>query len=132
MSEALRDLDMSLTAYSLVPCWDDEQPYYGLFVERGDFRDREQALHLAGELDRRLGAINMEYASKRDSRRLGPVRVDLIPTGSWHEWDRQRLLRTGGSLDQYKHPCLITEPHFREIMRVEQELSAEGAAGLPV
>jgi hypothetical protein len=130
MMEALRDLDMSLTAYSLVPCWDDEQPYYGLFVERGDFRDREQALHLAGELDRRLGAINMEYASKRDSRRLGPIRVDLIPTGAWYEWDRQRLVRTGGNMEQYKHPCLITEPHFREIMRVEQELSAGGGAAL--
>jgi hypothetical protein len=128
MMEALRDLDMSLTAYSLVPCWDDEQPYYGLFVERGDFLDRDQALHLAGELDRRLGTINMEYASKRDSRRLGPIRVDLIPTGAWHEWDRQRLVRTGGNMEQYKHPCLITEPHFREIMQVEQELSAEGGS----
>jgi hypothetical protein len=125
MSEALHDLDMSLTAYSLVPCWDDQQPYYGLFVERGDFLDGEQALHLAGELDRRLNAINMEYASKRQSQRLGAIRVDFIPTGAWQEWDRQRLLRTGGNPEQYKHPCLIAEPHFREIMRVEQELSTE-------
>jgi hypothetical protein len=123
MTDALRDLDMSLTGYSLVPCWDDEQPYYGLFVERGDFRDRNQALHLASELDRRLGDINMEYASKRGSQRLGPVRVDLIRTGAWQEWDRQRLLQTGGNVDQYKHPCLITDPHFRENMRVENELS---------
>src|SRR5262245_45298573 len=125
MSEALRDLDMSLTAYSLVPCWDDQQPYYGLFVERGDFGDRGQALHLAAELDLRLCDINMEYASKRESQRLGPIRVDLIRTGAWYEWDRQRLLRNGGSPEQYKHPCLITEPHFRENMAVEQELSME-------
>src|SRR5262249_9540927 len=125
MSEALRQLDMSLTAYSLVPCWDDEQPYYGLFVERGDFHSRQQALHLASELDQRLSAMNMEYASKRGSRRLGPIRVDLIPTGAWQEWDRRRLQRTGGNLEQYKHPCLVTEPHFRENMKVEQELSAE-------
>jgi hypothetical protein len=125
MADALRDLDMSLTAYSLVPCWDDEQPYYGLFVEHGDFRDRDQALHLATEMDRRLGAINMEYAGKRESRRLGPVRVDLIRTGAWQEWDRQRLLQTGGNVDQYKHPCLITDTHFKESMRVEQELSMD-------
>jgi len=116
---------MSLTAYSLVPCWDDEQPYYGLFVEHGDFHDRDQALHLASEMDRRLGAINMEYAGKRESRRLGPVRVDLIRTGAWQEWDRQRLLQTGGNVDQYKHPCLITDTHFKESMRVEQELSMD-------
>jgi hypothetical protein len=126
MTELLRDLDMSLTAYSLVPCWDDVQPYYGLFVERGDFRDSDQALHLASALDRWLSNINMEYASKRESQRLGPIRVDFVRTGAWQEWDRQRLLRTGGSVDQYKHPCLITDPHFREAMQVEQELSTEG------
>jgi hypothetical protein len=132
MSDALRDLDMSLTAYSLVPCWDDEQPYYGLFVERGDFRDRDQALQLAHELDRRLGDVNMEYASKRDSLRLGTIRVDLVRTGAWQEWDRQRLLHTGGNVDQYKHPCLITDPHFRESMRVEQELSMESDPALHI
>src|SRR5262249_4478227 len=112
MQTALRNLDLSLTAYSLVPCWDDDQPYYGLFVERGDFVDSEQALRLAEELDRQLGAINMEYASKRDSLRLGAIRVALLHTGAWQTWDRQRLARTGGSIEQYKHPCLITDPHF--------------------
>jgi hypothetical protein len=127
MSESLRDLDMTLTAYSLVPCWDDEQPYYGLFVERGDFRDRDQALALAEELDRRLGEINMEYASKRSSQRLGPIRVALIPTGAWQHWDRQRLSRSGGTLEQYKHPCLITDPHFRDNIEVEEELATATA-----
>jgi hypothetical protein len=126
MEETLREMDLSLTAYSLVPCWDDEQPYYGLFVERGDFSDREHARRLATALDRRLGAINMEYASKRESHRLGPIRVALTPTGAWQHWDRQRWLRTGGNLEQYKHPCLITDPHFRDNMEVEEELEQEG------
>lgn len=128
MQTALRDLDLSLTAYSLVPCWDDEQPYYGLFVERGDFVDREQAARLAEELDRQLSTINMEYASKRDSLRLGAIRVALLHTGAWHTWDRQRLARTGGSIEQYKHPCLITEPHFRENMEIEEELAPHSHA----
>src|SRR5262249_29955161 len=93
MEEALRTLDISLTAYSLVPCWNDEQPYYGLFIERSDFADRGQAMRLAEVLDQGLSAVNMEYASKRDSRRLGPIRVALMHPGAWHEWDRQRLLR---------------------------------------
>ena len=39
--------------------------------------------------------------------------------------DRQRQSRNGGTMEQYKHPCLITEPHFRENMAVEQELSMD-------
>src|SRR5262249_51371614 len=42
MADALKELDLSVTAYSLAPCWDEELPYYGLFVERGDLADRRQ------------------------------------------------------------------------------------------
>lgn len=122
MATALGDLDLSLTAYSLVPCWDDEMPYYGLFIEGADLTGQEQGLRLAESLDRGLREMNPEYASKRETRRLGPVRLELIPSGTWQQWDRQRLARTGGTLEQYKHPCLITDAHFRENIQVEQEL----------
>src|SRR5205085_10402305 len=29
MTEVLRELELTLTAYSVAPCWHDEQPYYG-------------------------------------------------------------------------------------------------------
>jgi hypothetical protein len=122
MADALRDLDLSVTAYSLAPCWDDELPYYGLFVERGDLADRRQGLELAARLERRLGQVNVEYAAKRDSLRLGPVRLQPLPTGTWQQWDRQRLARTGGTPEQYKHPCLIADPKFRETMPVVEEV----------
>jgi hypothetical protein len=119
MEEILRELELTLTAYSLAPCWDDEQPYYGLFVERGDFFNREQAQHLADQLDGRLGQFNMEYRSKRDSRRLGAVRPELLPPGAWSQWDRQRQARNGGTLEQYKHPCLIADLDFRRSIAAE-------------
>ena len=122
MTDVLRELNLNLTAYSLAPCWDDELPYYGLFVERGDLNGREQSMKLAEALDRRLCAVNIEYAAKRDSRRLGPLRLEIIPTGAWQQWDRQRLTRTGGTLEQYKHPGLISDPAFRESMQVEEEV----------
>jgi len=115
-------LNLTVTSYSLAPCWDDEQPYYGLFVERGDLRDRGQAVALAEALERRLVEVNIEYAAKRESRRLGAVRLLLLPAGVWAEWDRRRLAKTGGSLEQYKHPCLIPDPKFRESMPVEEEV----------
>ncbi len=122
MKDVLNRLNVNLTTYSLAPCWSDEQPYYGLFVERGDLAGREEGLRLAEALDRRLGEVNVEYATKRESRRLGPVRLQMLPTGAWPQWDRARLARTGGSLEQYKHPCLIADPKFRETIAVEEEL----------
>jgi hypothetical protein len=126
MAEVLRELDLSLTAYTVAPCWHDETPYYGLFVEGGDFGSREQAARLAEALDRRLAERNIEYAGKRESRRLGPVRLELLPPGAWQQWDRQRLARTGGTPEQYKHPCLVPDLHFRESMPVAEEVAAAG------
>lgn len=122
MADVLRQLSLSVTTYSLAPCWDDQLPYYGLFVERGDLADRSATMSLAQGLERRLCEVNEEYASKRQSRRLGPIRVQLITPGSWAEWDRKRLARTGGSLDQYKHPSLISDPKLRETLPVEEEV----------
>lgn len=126
MDEALRELDLTLTAYTVAPCWDDVQPYYGLFVERGDFATREQGLKLAAALDRRLTLLNVEYESKRTSLRLGPMRLELLPAGTWREWDAKRLARTGGTLEQYKHPCLVPDPEFRKTVPVVEEVA--GAA----
>jgi hypothetical protein len=127
MTEALRQLNLTLTAYSVAPCWDEDQPYYGLFVERGDLGDRAQGMRLAEALERQLEQGNVEYAAKRESQRLGPIRLALLPTGSWQQWDRQRLARTGGSLEQYKHPCLIPDIKFRESVVVEEEVAASRA-----
>jgi hypothetical protein len=122
MAELARSFDLNLTAYSVAPCWDEERPYYGLFVEACELADRDQGRRLAEALDRRLIESNDEYASKRDSGRLDALRLELLPCGAWQRWDRQRLARTGGTLEQYKHPCLIPDLSFRETMAVEQEV----------
>jgi hypothetical protein len=131
MAGALAELDLTLTAYSLAPCWDEERPYYGLFVERDDFGDPAQGPRLAESLERRLMKANIEYASKRDTGRLGPVRLELLPAGTWREWDRQRLARTGGAAEQYKHPCLIGDLNFRQTVPVEQEVALAGGRAAP-
>ncbi len=121
MAAVLRQLDLTLTCYSVAPCWDDETPYYGLFVERPDVADAERGARLAALLDRQLGEENVEYRGKRDSLRLAPLRLELLPAGTWAEWDRERLRRNGGSLEQYKHPCLINDMNFRTTMPVQAE-----------
>lgn len=107
-----------VTAYSLAPVWDERQPYYAVFLEEPDAADEGRLRCFLAEFDRQLGEENVEYAAKRESGRLGPVRAALIPAGTWAAWDRARLASTGGSPEQYKHPCLIGDTKFRDTMRV--------------
>jgi hypothetical protein len=122
MTQIVAALGMTLTAYSLAPCWHEEQPYYGLFIERCDLANREEGVRLAAALEQRLREVNVEYAAKRDSRRLGPVRLELLPPHFWQSWDERRLARTGGTFEQYKHPCLISDLSFRDSIGVEEVL----------
>jgi hypothetical protein len=116
MAVVLCELDLTVSAYTVAPCWpagdgDFEQPYYGLFLEKGEVAEAVAPV-LAERLEARLRAVNDEYASKRDSLRLGALRVEWLRPGFWREWDRERLKKTGGVLDQYKRPCLISDPGF--------------------
>jgi hypothetical protein len=120
MGDVLREMNVNLTAYSVAPCWDDETPFYGLFIERADLTNRDEGVRLTQALEQRLAHLNIEYASKRESQRLGPMRLFLLPEQSWQRWDRQRLARTGGSLDQYKHPCLIADLKFRDSVTIDE------------
>ncbi len=122
MTDVLRSLNHNLTSYSVAPCWDDEMPFYGLFLERGDIASRDHGVQLTQALEHALARVNIEYAGKRESQRLGPMRLFVIPTHAWQQWDRQRLARNGGAAEQYKHPCLIPDPKFRETITVEEEI----------
>jgi hypothetical protein len=128
MNELCHALDLNLTSYCLAPCWSDSRPYYGLFVEASDLAGKEQGKQLAQMLDQRLGEMNCEYASKRQSLRLGAARLELLPTGAWHEWDRRRLALTGGTWEQYKHPCLINDLNFRDTVKVLEEVAPASKA----
>src|SRR5262249_49638147 len=104
--------------YSLAPCWDEAKPDYGLFAGRGGLSD-ESAIGLLGALDGKFRDQNSESDAKRDSGRLGPPRLLVLPPGTWLKWDQERLRRSGGAAEQYKHPCLIGDPEFRTGMPVE-------------
>jgi hypothetical protein len=109
--------------YSLAPVWDDAQPYYGLFIEEPDAANEAALRHFLADYDRALGEQNIEYAAKRESQRLGPVRAFVLPAGTWANWDRDRLAKTGGSPEQYKHPCLIGDVAFKETLLVLREVA---------
>lgn len=123
MDAVLARLPQPITGYTLAPVWHDEQPYYTLFIEQQDAGDEAQLQRFLGAFEQELGQRNIEYAAKRSSLRLGPVRIALIPTGTWLKWDQERLARTGGSPEQYKRPCLINDLGFHTTMPVIREMS---------
>jgi hypothetical protein len=122
LADVTRQLALPLPAYTVAPVWNDEQPYYGLFVEREAWSDAAARSVLLA-FDAALYKANDEYRSKRSSGRLGPVRVQWLPSGTWVAWDRDRLAKSGGPPEQYKHPCLIGDVKFRDSMPVEGELA---------
>ena len=68
--------------------WDDAQPYYAIFLEEQDGSNEPLLKDFLSALEHELGEQNVEYAAKRESGRLGPVRAIMIPPGTWHQWDR--------------------------------------------
>ncbi|HUQ68364.1 MAG TPA: GH3 auxin-responsive promoter family protein, partial [Planctomycetaceae bacterium] len=109
MSTTLASLGWTLSTFTLVPLWQGSQPYYGLLVEESELPDRDTGVRLAAAVDDALQQANCEYATKRQTNRLGPVRIRWLPAGTWHAWRETRLAKTGGSMEQYKHPCLLPD-----------------------
>lgn len=105
----LTRVPLPLGTYSLVPLWHDTTPHYGLFLEAGDAANRDLLERFVNDLDRELGVQNVEYAAKRESARLGPLESRVLPAGAWLQWDQEMLAKRGGSAEQYKHPCLLSD-----------------------
>jgi len=105
---AQRAAGLHVKSYLLVPTWDDP-PYYSLLIEEDDLRTDGAADRLAAAVEHQLRHQNVEYVCKRDTRRLGPVRVIGIPEGSWIEFQKRRLVRSGGTVEQYKQPHLVPD-----------------------
>ena len=105
---AQRGLGVHLRSYLLAPSWDDP-PYYSLLIEESDIAVPALNDRLAGAVEDELRQQNVEYVSKRDSLRLGPVRIVRIANGSWRDFQKRRLVRSGGTVEQYKQPHLVPD-----------------------
>ena len=125
MREAATAMDLHLTSFTVAPVWGDP-PGYRLLVESVDFRVPEIADRLATQADTALQSLNMEYGEKRRTGRLAPLAAELLPPGTWARFARQRQSKLGGSVEQYKHPCLVPDLAFyvafiRDFARAETE-----------
>ena len=116
MGEVGRSHGSAIVNFVLAPRW-DQTPYYVLHVERSDLAQTDG--HLAHALDLALQQVNIEYASKRQSDRLGPVRTNVLPSGYLSSRDEREAVRYRPANEQYKHRYLYTQPdHDGELLSI--------------
>ena len=83
-----------------------QPPHYELRLER----DTDGlGTRIAQCVDRHLGELNIEYRSKRESGRLGPVRFVSLPAGTLERTETENIRARRGRSEQYKHQYLLTE-----------------------
>ena len=110
VNDSTAALGLRLKSYLLTATWDDP-PYYSLLVEEDDLSDPPTGARLAAAVEARLALANVEYENRLDapsSPRPDP-RPSRSPPGSWVEFQKRRLARSGGTAEQYKQPCLLSD-----------------------
>jgi hypothetical protein len=103
--------------FTLTPSW-GVPPAYTLFVECADQSEAELHATLnrfAIAVDQDLCRRNLEYAEKRGTGRLGLLTSIRLDPTAWRRFTESRQVRTGGSAEQYKHPCLVPDPEFQSL-----------------
>ena len=84
-------------------------PYYRLYVD-ADAADGWSAQgDLADAIDREFCELNVEYRGKRESQRLGPVSLTVLPPRYLAERDA-RLRAASSRSEQFKHQYLLPRP----------------------
>ena len=103
---AAEKLGCGVEGFVICPHWADV-PYYALSVQADAVGSRGE--ELAGLVDQQLMALNIEYKSKRQTARLGPLVVQLVPDGYFQKADLEQIA-TGPRSEQYKHKFLYNQP----------------------
>jgi len=103
-----QQLGLTIESFVLAPRWADP-PFYRLHVETAHLPSNLSGDRICRQLDDALSQANIEYRSKRQTGRLGPLQLNLLPDGCLARLDRQTSQRRGRA-EQFKHQFLYTTP----------------------
>lgn len=98
-------LGMKPARFVLAAAWGNP-PRYRLYVEGA----AGNTALLAARYDEALAELNVEYASKRSSRRLGAVELIALREGVLSLWDEERRKARGRGHEQFKAVHLLSRP----------------------
>jgi hypothetical protein len=103
---AERATDLAVWQFRIIP--DVEDSRYDLLVELRSAAVPDALRRFLGAFDDALARVNIEYASKRASRRLGPPRLHLMRPG-WAERVCRREITAGRREVQHKWSAMRPE-----------------------
>ncbi len=130
--EAVRNcvdqMRINIEYFAMVPVW-NEPPQYQLLIEQRDLPSGDAREDLAQQIEDQLKTLNCEYREKRQTGRLAPMKVVPLRNGTWKEFSRKRQSNRGGSVEQYKHPCLI--PNMQIASQILDEYAVPMCEAIP-
>ncbi|NIA22420.1 MAG: GH3 auxin-responsive promoter [Anaerolineaceae bacterium] len=109
---ALSETGLALASYCLAATWGSPAACYSFLVEESSAGDRRVLQKFLNLLEERLRADNIEYDSKRQSERLGPIRAKVVADGTWLKYDMATIAERRRGLEQYKHKFLVGDVEF--------------------
>jgi len=123
VSQVASKLGLSLQAFTMCPI-SRPFPHYAVLAEWDTAWDRTFLSQFLAELDRALGCRNVEYESKRTSRRLGPPEFWVLQPGSY-EGLRKRRVTAGVSDAQVKLTCLTGDLNWHQQFTILEQIPCE-------
>lgn len=96
---------LHLSGFTAVPYF-KLPPFYEVRAELARPADEAQCRDFARQIDAQMAAVNVEYASKRDSGRLGRATLALVAPGSFERLRHRNVTQDA----QYKQIHLMTGP----------------------
>ncbi len=106
---ACRGAGIAARRFVVAPQW-ATPPFYRLHVECDAIEANCNPSEFVTEMDRQLREGNIEYASKRDSGRLGKLELNLLPTHFLQQIEAEETEKRKGRYEQYKHRYLYNTP----------------------
>lgn len=126
VSDTAARLQLSVRGFTLSPAA-RPFPHYVLSAELEAPYTSRQLNDFLVALDQDLGLRNIEYQSKRSSRRLGSPELCIVCPGSYASLRQQRI--GGGANDaQIKIACLTRDLDWHKQFQVIEHISCESAA----
>lgn len=124
VSQAAGRTGIGVTSFVLAPRWGDP-PYYMLHIETRGAGD-EVLEELTAEVDVRLSTLNIEYAERRRSLRLGAIRGNALPDGFLARLDHEQAESRRRGNEQFKHRYLYSRPGEDAAFPSRQALGSTG------
>ncbi|NOZ86137.1 MAG: GH3 auxin-responsive promoter family protein [Deltaproteobacteria bacterium] len=124
VTNACRELDIELAGFAVTQILDVEPPAYRFSVEPASSLDEKRGRDLLTACESNLRAVNIEYAAKRDSQRLGPPTLTVLAKGSFEAYRAGRV--SNGAPDAHvKPPHLHKDPDLYKQFEVLSSLRLE-------